>query len=161
MLGFFVKKTNICRFISYFVGSRPNLHPLQWDFVGKNLFAMAAQGVIFFIFTILLQYKFFIHLRYEFKMYRDTYFILLKFVQSLTNCDDCFYLYLVPTKPLNDLVLNICPGRGALSLIFFLSPQKTRTWPERERGWKVAEPSRTSSPWQISARFSQRSALKQ
>uniref|UniRef100_A0A3P8WSU7 ATP binding cassette subfamily A member 7 n=1 Tax=Cynoglossus semilaevis TaxID=244447 RepID=A0A3P8WSU7_CYNSE len=45
------------------LGSRPNLHPLQWDFVGKNLFAMAAQGVIFFIFTILLQYKFFIHLR--------------------------------------------------------------------------------------------------
>uniref|UniRef100_A0A8D3BI67 P-type phospholipid transporter n=1 Tax=Scophthalmus maximus TaxID=52904 RepID=A0A8D3BI67_SCOMX len=39
------------------------LDPLQWDFVGKNLFAMAAQGVIFFIFTILLQYKFFIHFR--------------------------------------------------------------------------------------------------
>uniref|UniRef100_A0A4W6D9K3 P-type phospholipid transporter n=1 Tax=Lates calcarifer TaxID=8187 RepID=A0A4W6D9K3_LATCA len=34
-----------------------------WDFVGKNLFAMAAEGVVFFIFTILLQYKFFIHFR--------------------------------------------------------------------------------------------------
>uniref|UniRef100_A0A8C4IKT2 P-type phospholipid transporter n=1 Tax=Dicentrarchus labrax TaxID=13489 RepID=A0A8C4IKT2_DICLA len=39
------------------------LDPLQWDFVGKNLFAMAAEGVIFFIFTILLQYKFFIRFR--------------------------------------------------------------------------------------------------
>uniref|UniRef100_A0A671VNR0 P-type phospholipid transporter n=1 Tax=Sparus aurata TaxID=8175 RepID=A0A671VNR0_SPAAU len=37
---------------------------LLWDFVGKNLFAMAAEGVIFFIFTILLQYKFFIRFRY-------------------------------------------------------------------------------------------------
>ncbi|XP_008404880.1 ATP-binding cassette sub-family A member 1 isoform X2 [Poecilia reticulata] len=42
------------------LGSKLSLHPLQWDFVGKNLFAMAAEGVIFFIFTILLQYKFLI-----------------------------------------------------------------------------------------------------
>uniref|UniRef100_A0A3Q2D7H1 P-type phospholipid transporter n=1 Tax=Cyprinodon variegatus TaxID=28743 RepID=A0A3Q2D7H1_CYPVA len=40
---------------------KQTLDPLQWDFVGKNLFAMAAEGVIFFIFTILLQYKFFIY----------------------------------------------------------------------------------------------------
>uniref|UniRef100_A0A8C2XHY4 P-type phospholipid transporter n=1 Tax=Cyclopterus lumpus TaxID=8103 RepID=A0A8C2XHY4_CYCLU len=39
------------------------LNPLQWDAIGKNLFAMAAEGLIFFIFTILLQYKFFIRLR--------------------------------------------------------------------------------------------------
>jgi ATP-binding cassette subfamily A (ABC1) protein 1 len=31
--------------------------------VGKNLFAMAAEGVVFFLFTILLQYKFFIRCR--------------------------------------------------------------------------------------------------
>lgn len=43
------------------LGSKQTLDPLHWDFVGKNLFAMAAEGVIFFIFTILLQYKFFIH----------------------------------------------------------------------------------------------------
>uniref|UniRef100_A0A4W4H8L4 P-type phospholipid transporter n=1 Tax=Electrophorus electricus TaxID=8005 RepID=A0A4W4H8L4_ELEEL len=36
--------------------------PLAWDFVGKNLFAMAMEGVVFFIFTVLLQYRFFIHL---------------------------------------------------------------------------------------------------
>ncbi|XP_053285794.1 phospholipid-transporting ATPase ABCA1 [Pleuronectes platessa] len=45
------------------LGSKPTLDPLHWDFIGKNLFAMAAQGVIFFIFTILLQYKFFINFR--------------------------------------------------------------------------------------------------
>uniref|UniRef100_A0A674NQK1 P-type phospholipid transporter n=1 Tax=Takifugu rubripes TaxID=31033 RepID=A0A674NQK1_TAKRU len=45
------------------LGTKPTLDPLQWDFVGKNLFAMAAEGVIFFIFTILLQYKFFIRFR--------------------------------------------------------------------------------------------------
>lgn len=44
-------------------GTKRTLDPLQWDFVGKNLFAMAAEGVVFFIFTILLQYKFFIHFR--------------------------------------------------------------------------------------------------
>ncbi|XP_008277592.1 ATP-binding cassette sub-family A member 1 [Stegastes partitus] len=45
------------------LGTKQTLDPLEWDFVGKNLFAMAAQGVIFFIFTILLQYKFFIRFR--------------------------------------------------------------------------------------------------
>ncbi|XP_068599288.1 phospholipid-transporting ATPase ABCA1 [Brachionichthys hirsutus] len=45
------------------LGTKRTLDPFQWDFVGKNLFAMAAEGVIFFIFTVLLQYKFFIHCR--------------------------------------------------------------------------------------------------
>uniref|UniRef100_A0A8C5D6G3 P-type phospholipid transporter n=1 Tax=Gouania willdenowi TaxID=441366 RepID=A0A8C5D6G3_GOUWI len=45
------------------LGTKQTLHPLQWDFVGKNLFAMAAEGLFFFIFTILLQYKFFIRFR--------------------------------------------------------------------------------------------------
>uniref|UniRef100_A0A672JQR1 P-type phospholipid transporter n=1 Tax=Salarias fasciatus TaxID=181472 RepID=A0A672JQR1_SALFA len=39
------------------LGTKQTLDPLQWDFVGKNLFAMAAEGLVFFIFTILLQYK--------------------------------------------------------------------------------------------------------
>ncbi|KAG7459155.1 ATP-binding cassette sub-family A member 1-like isoform X1 [Solea senegalensis] len=34
--------------------------PLEWDMVGKNLFAMAVEGVVFFIITVLIQYKFFI-----------------------------------------------------------------------------------------------------
>ncbi|XP_076880509.1 ATP-binding cassette, sub-family A (ABC1), member 7 [Brachyhypopomus gauderio] len=45
------------------LGTKQTLEPLAWDFVGKNLFAMAVEGVVFFIFTVLLQYRFFIHLR--------------------------------------------------------------------------------------------------
>ncbi|XP_053533603.1 phospholipid-transporting ATPase ABCA1 isoform X1 [Ictalurus punctatus] len=33
--------------------------PLSWNMVGKNLFAMAIQGVVMFSFTLLIQYKFF------------------------------------------------------------------------------------------------------
>uniref|UniRef100_A0A8C9VRP3 P-type phospholipid transporter n=1 Tax=Scleropages formosus TaxID=113540 RepID=A0A8C9VRP3_SCLFO len=43
------------------LGTKQTLDPLSWDFVGKNLFAMAVEGVIFFLFTLLLQYKFFIN----------------------------------------------------------------------------------------------------
>ena len=50
-------------------GTKQTLDPLQWDFVGKNLFAMAVEGLIFFIFTILLQYKFFINFRQVFNNY--------------------------------------------------------------------------------------------
>ncbi|XP_017334205.1 phospholipid-transporting ATPase ABCA1 isoform X2 [Ictalurus punctatus] len=45
------------------LGNKQTLEPLAWDFVGKNLFAMAVEGIVFFIFTVLLQYKFFIHFR--------------------------------------------------------------------------------------------------
>uniref|UniRef100_A0A8C9T650 P-type phospholipid transporter n=1 Tax=Scleropages formosus TaxID=113540 RepID=A0A8C9T650_SCLFO len=48
---------------SIFTGTKQTLDPLSWDFVGKNLFAMAVEGVIFFLFTLLLQYKFFINCR--------------------------------------------------------------------------------------------------
>ncbi|XP_039512135.1 phospholipid-transporting ATPase ABCA1 isoform X2 [Pimephales promelas] len=43
------------------LGTKQNLDPLSWDFVGKNLFAMAVEGLVFFIFTVLLQYKFFVN----------------------------------------------------------------------------------------------------
>uniref|UniRef100_A0AAR2IGP2 P-type phospholipid transporter n=1 Tax=Pygocentrus nattereri TaxID=42514 RepID=A0AAR2IGP2_PYGNA len=33
--------------------------PLAWDMVGKNLFAMAVEGVVFFIITVFIQYRFF------------------------------------------------------------------------------------------------------
>ncbi|XP_060089129.1 phospholipid-transporting ATPase ABCA1-like [Heteronotia binoei] len=36
---------------------------LSWDLVGKNLFAMAVEGFVFFFFTILVQYRFFIRFR--------------------------------------------------------------------------------------------------
>ncbi|XP_053734672.1 phospholipid-transporting ATPase ABCA1-like [Synchiropus splendidus] len=32
--------------------------PLEWDMVGKNLFAMAVEGVVFFIITVLIQFRF-------------------------------------------------------------------------------------------------------
>lgn len=37
--------------------------PLAWDMVGKNLFAMAIEGVIFFFITVLIQYRFCIKAR--------------------------------------------------------------------------------------------------
>uniref|UniRef100_W5N0J6 P-type phospholipid transporter n=1 Tax=Lepisosteus oculatus TaxID=7918 RepID=W5N0J6_LEPOC len=32
--------------------------PLSWDMVGRNLFAMAVEGVVFFCITVLIQYRF-------------------------------------------------------------------------------------------------------
>uniref|UniRef100_A0A4W6CX94 ATP-binding cassette, sub-family A (ABC1), member 1A n=1 Tax=Lates calcarifer TaxID=8187 RepID=A0A4W6CX94_LATCA len=32
--------------------------PLAWDMVGKNLFAMAIEGIVFFCITVLIQYRF-------------------------------------------------------------------------------------------------------
>ncbi|XP_061580685.1 phospholipid-transporting ATPase ABCA1-like [Cololabis saira] len=32
--------------------------PLHWDMVGKNLFFMALEGIVFFIITVLIQYRF-------------------------------------------------------------------------------------------------------
>uniref|UniRef100_A0A8B9LWR9 P-type phospholipid transporter n=1 Tax=Astyanax mexicanus TaxID=7994 RepID=A0A8B9LWR9_ASTMX len=37
--------------------------PLAWDMVGKNLFAMAVEGVVFFFITVLIQYRFCIKAR--------------------------------------------------------------------------------------------------
>uniref|UniRef100_A0AAQ6AI84 P-type phospholipid transporter n=1 Tax=Amphiprion ocellaris TaxID=80972 RepID=A0AAQ6AI84_AMPOC len=37
--------------------------PLAWDMVGKNLFAMAIEGVVFFCITVLIQYRFCIKAR--------------------------------------------------------------------------------------------------
>ncbi|XP_075450764.1 phospholipid-transporting ATPase ABCA1 isoform X2 [Ascaphus truei] len=34
--------------------------PMSWDLVGRNLFAMAVEGVVFFVITLLIQYRFFI-----------------------------------------------------------------------------------------------------
>ncbi|KAM4606531.1 retinal-specific phospholipid-transporting ATPase ABCA4-like [Polymixia lowei] len=33
--------------------------PYSWDFLGRNLFCMAAEGYIYFIFNVLIQYRFF------------------------------------------------------------------------------------------------------
>ncbi|XP_069482200.1 phospholipid-transporting ATPase ABCA1-like isoform X2 [Ambystoma mexicanum] len=38
-------------------------NPFKWELVGKNLFAMFVEGIGFFLFTLLLQYNFFIRAR--------------------------------------------------------------------------------------------------
>lgn len=40
------------------IGENRFRSPLAWDMVGKNLFAMAIEGVIFFCITVLIQYRF-------------------------------------------------------------------------------------------------------
>uniref|UniRef100_A0A8V1AE68 P-type phospholipid transporter n=2 Tax=Gallus gallus TaxID=9031 RepID=A0A8V1AE68_CHICK len=44
-------------------GDKRFVSPLSWDLAGKNMFAMAIEGTIFFLFTVLLQYRFFLRLR--------------------------------------------------------------------------------------------------
>ncbi|KAM9265335.1 phospholipid-transporting ATPase ABCA7 [Morus bassanus] len=44
-------------------GDKHFVSPLSWDLAGKNIFAMAIEGIIFFLFTLLLQYRFFLRLR--------------------------------------------------------------------------------------------------
>ncbi|XP_068030105.1 phospholipid-transporting ATPase ABCA7 isoform X1 [Anomalospiza imberbis] len=44
-------------------GDKRFVSPLSWDLAGKNMFAMAIEGIVFFLFTLLLQYhRFFLHL---------------------------------------------------------------------------------------------------
>lgn len=41
-------------------GENRFVSPMSWDLVGRNLFAMAVEGVVFFCITLLIQYRFFI-----------------------------------------------------------------------------------------------------
>ncbi|KAH0628410.1 hypothetical protein JD844_009534 [Phrynosoma platyrhinos] len=41
-------------------GENHFVSPLSWDLVGRNLFAMAVEGAVFFLITVLIQYRFFI-----------------------------------------------------------------------------------------------------
>ncbi|KFO81597.1 ATP-binding cassette sub-family A member 1, partial [Cuculus canorus] len=43
-------------------GDKRFVSPLSWNVAGKNMFAMAIEGIIFFLFTLLLQYNFFLRL---------------------------------------------------------------------------------------------------
>uniref|UniRef100_A0A8C5P7H9 ATP binding cassette subfamily A member 1 n=1 Tax=Leptobrachium leishanense TaxID=445787 RepID=A0A8C5P7H9_9ANUR len=42
------------------LGENRFISPMSWDLVGRNLFAMAVEGVVFFVITLLIQYRFFI-----------------------------------------------------------------------------------------------------
>lgn len=46
------------------LGENRFVSPLSWDLVGRNLFAMAVEGVVFFLITVLIQYRFFIRPRW-------------------------------------------------------------------------------------------------
>lgn len=50
-------------FLALVLGENRFRSPLAWDMVGKNLFAMAVQGVVFFTITVLIQYRFCIKAR--------------------------------------------------------------------------------------------------
>ncbi|KAG8455080.1 hypothetical protein GDO86_001341 [Hymenochirus boettgeri] len=41
-------------------GENRFVSPMSWDLVGRNLFAMAVEGVVFFGITLMIQYRFFI-----------------------------------------------------------------------------------------------------
>ncbi|KYO42635.1 ATP-binding cassette sub-family A member 1 isoform A [Alligator mississippiensis] len=44
-------------------GDKRFVSPLCWDLAGKNMFAMALQGIVFFLVTLLVQHRFFLTLR--------------------------------------------------------------------------------------------------
>uniref|UniRef100_A0A8C5STU4 P-type phospholipid transporter n=1 Tax=Laticauda laticaudata TaxID=8630 RepID=A0A8C5STU4_LATLA len=44
-------------------GENSFVSPLSWNLVGRNLFAMAIEGAVFFLITVLIQYRFFIKSR--------------------------------------------------------------------------------------------------
>uniref|UniRef100_A0A671RDQ4 ATP-binding cassette, sub-family A (ABC1), member 4b n=1 Tax=Sinocyclocheilus anshuiensis TaxID=1608454 RepID=A0A671RDQ4_9TELE len=41
-------------------GEEFSMDPFRWNFVGKNLFCMAVEGFVYFIFNLLIQYNFFL-----------------------------------------------------------------------------------------------------
>ncbi|XP_026353368.1 retinal-specific phospholipid-transporting ATPase ABCA4 [Ursus arctos] len=41
-------------------GEEHSANPFQWDLIGKNLVAMAAEGVVYFLLTLLIQHHFFL-----------------------------------------------------------------------------------------------------
>ncbi|KAM5322049.1 retinal-specific phospholipid-transporting ATPase ABCA4 isoform 2-T2 [Glossophaga mutica] len=41
-------------------GEENSSNPFQWDLIGKNLVAMAAEGVVYFLLTLLIQHHFFL-----------------------------------------------------------------------------------------------------
>lgn len=49
-----------CARLLILAGENRFVSPLSWDLVGRNLFAMAVEGVVFFLITVLIQYRFFI-----------------------------------------------------------------------------------------------------
>ncbi len=45
------------------LGSPNTYSALEYEIVGKNVLALFIQGVVFFVFNLLLQYRFFVHIK--------------------------------------------------------------------------------------------------
>jgi ATP-binding cassette subfamily A (ABC1) protein 4 len=41
-------------------GEEHSSNPFQWDLIGKNLVAMAVEGVLYFLLTLFIQHHFFL-----------------------------------------------------------------------------------------------------
>lgn len=51
----------VVRWITLLSGEEHMQDPFRWDFVGKNVAFMAAEGFIYFTFNLLIQYRFFLN----------------------------------------------------------------------------------------------------
>lgn len=68
--------------------------------VGKNLFAMAVEGVVFFIITVLIQYRFCIKPRY-------------KCAHTHTEKHTNVIIYLFKSELLSRCDVSLCPPGGS------------------------------------------------
>lgn len=99
-----------------FSGENRFRSPLAWDMVGKNLFAMAIEGLIFFCITVLIQYRFCIKARW---WYFHTSQCSTRACKTVLNvCNTCPVLVLIDRSALN----------------WRRSEWRMRMWPERGRG---------------------------
>ncbi len=61
------------------------MDPFRWNFLGKNLFCMAVEGFVYFIFNLLIQYNFFLDhwwgQKYIIDILRDSALFLVIYVQ--------------------------------------------------------------------------------
>uniref|UniRef100_H3CLI7 ATP binding cassette subfamily A member 1 n=1 Tax=Tetraodon nigroviridis TaxID=99883 RepID=H3CLI7_TETNG len=112
--------------------------PLEWDMVGKNLLAMAVEGVVFFIITLLIQYRFFFKPRYTHTHSLLLYNISYKDSHHPTHPLPLNHPILIITIPLNFSITSSTPLKR-LPPSFNLSTTPIKTPP-------TASPSTPPSP---------------
>lgn len=109
-------------------GENRFVSPLSWDLVGRNLFAMAVEGVVFFLITVLIQYRFFIRPRWALSenCSRD--------VMGAERTHESWVGWTRPVKGIFPAVSMLCPPtkwwRGALIKCF-----RSLNFP-LEKSWK-------------------------
>lgn len=106
--------------------------------VGKNLFAMAVEGVVFFIITVLIQYRFCIKPRYLFFFYKCN--VRQKFPLKMKTAAGVGRRY----QHLDcGFSVCVCAGQSVNSPNWDLWVRRTRTWPGRDRGSSTASDTET------------------